>query len=133
MKKYLLNNTSWLLNNMKTYTISKKKKTELKTLNKLQMRFWGSRCYFLAPKMMIIAIDVNPVDLIANFLWPCSTPQSEFPIKSYGRLKLRLSDFGFYFFCLSSLFLIFFLLSHLCPSLSHLSFYENKWKMVGNP
>jgi hypothetical protein len=43
MKKiYLLNNTSFLLNNIKTYTISKKntkKKHNLKTLNKLQMHF----------------------------------------------------------------------------------------------
>jgi hypothetical protein len=119
MKKYLLNNTSWLLNNMKTYTISKKKKTELKTSNKLQMRFWGSRRCFLASKMVIILIAVNPVDLIASFLWPRSTPQPEFSIKNYGHLKLRWSDFGFYFFYLSSLFLIsyFFLLSLLCLSL----------------
>jgi hypothetical protein len=37
-KKYLLNNTSCLLNNMKNYIISKKK-TELKTSNKILMRF----------------------------------------------------------------------------------------------
>jgi hypothetical protein len=28
-------------------------------------------------------------------MWPRRTPQSEIPIKSYGRLKLRWSDFGF--------------------------------------
>jgi hypothetical protein len=38
-KKCLLNNTSGLLNNKKTYTISKKKKTEQKTSNKLQIHF----------------------------------------------------------------------------------------------
>jgi hypothetical protein len=41
MKQYLMNNTSCLLNKMKTYTISNKKnkKTELKTFNKFQLRF----------------------------------------------------------------------------------------------
>jgi hypothetical protein len=77
------------------------------------MCFWGSKWCFLVPKMAIKAIVVNPIDLVVSFQWPCSTPQSEFPIKSYDRLKLRWSDFDFYFFylissfflCLSSLFL----------------------------
>jgi hypothetical protein len=65
---------------------------------------------------------VNPVDLVVSFPWPHSTPQSEFPIKSYGRLNLRWSDFDFYFFCLFSLFLMsfFFLFS---ISLSSLFLY----------
>jgi hypothetical protein len=57
---------------------------------------------------MVMTIAINPIYLIASFLRLCSTPQSEFSIKSYGRLKLRWSDFDFYFFCLSSLFLISF-------------------------
>jgi hypothetical protein len=57
-----------------------------------------------------IATTVNPVDLVVRFLWPCSTPQSEFPIKNYDCLQLRWSDFGFYLFCLSSLFIISFFL-----------------------
>jgi hypothetical protein len=68
---------------------------------------------FLAPKMAVTIIEVNPVDLIVSFPWPPNTPQSAFPIKSYGHLKLRWSDFNFYFFylissfslCLSSLLL----------------------------
>jgi hypothetical protein len=59
--------------------------------------------------MMVKAIIINPVDLVASFLWLRSTPQSEFLIKSYGRLKLRWLNFDFYFLCFSSLFLISFL------------------------
>jgi hypothetical protein len=82
---------------------------------------------FFGPKKVVMAIAVNHVDLVARFLWPHSTPQSEFPIKNYDHLKLRWSDFGFYFLCLSYLFLIsfFFLFS---VSLSHLSFYI--WKQM---
>jgi hypothetical protein len=102
----------------------RRKKTELKTLNKIQMRFWGSRWYFFCPENDETEIVVNPVDLVARFLWPHSTPQSKFAIKSYGRLKLRLSDFSFYFFCLSSLFLISFLfLFSISLSLSSLFLY----------
>jgi hypothetical protein len=56
---------------------------------------------------------INPVDLIVSFLWPRITSQSEFPIKSYGRLNLRWSDFSFYFFCLSLFFLLSLSLSSL--------------------
>jgi hypothetical protein len=76
----------------------------------------------LAPKMVMIHVD-----LVANFLWLCSTPQSEFRIKSYGCLKLRWSDFSFYFYCLSSLF-FYFLSSFFSLSLSHISFYI--WKQM---
>jgi hypothetical protein len=91
---------------MKTYTIYKKKnrKEQKKTSNaflKVKMRFFG-------PEKTLNA--VNPVDLVVSFPWPRSTPQSKFPIKSYDRLKLRWSDFDFYFF-------------YLISSLSHLSFY----------
>jgi hypothetical protein len=55
---------------------------------------------------------VNPIDLVVNFSLPHSMPQPEFRIKYYSRLKLRWSDFNFYFFYLSS---SFFLLS-LCLS-----------------
>jgi hypothetical protein len=55
-----------------------------------------------------IILFVNLVDLVASFPLPHSTPQSEFPIKSYDCLKLKWSDFDFYFLCLSSLFLISF-------------------------
>jgi hypothetical protein len=58
--------------------------------------------------MTVTMIAINPVDLVVRFSWPRSTPQSEFPIKKYGHLKLRWSDFGFYLFYLSSLFLISF-------------------------
>jgi hypothetical protein len=81
---------------MKTYIISKKKqkknrKSREKTSNE-----------FLCLKMRFF----NPVDLVVSFPWPHRTPQSEFSIKSYGRLKLRWSTFGFYFFRLSSLFFL---------------------------
>jgi hypothetical protein len=57
-------------------------------------------------------IDINPVDLVVSFLWPRRTPQSEFSIKSYGCLKLRLSDFDFFFLLsLFSLFSLFVSLS----------------------
>jgi hypothetical protein len=64
---------------------------------------------FLSLKMMFFGLengnnDINSVDLIVNFLWPRRTPQSEFSIKSYDRLKLRWSIFDFY--SLSSFFLI---------------------------
>jgi hypothetical protein len=102
-------------NNVKIYTIYKekqKKKTQ-KNRKKLQMRFWRSRWVFLAPKMAVTTIDVKPVDLVVSFSWSCNIPQSEFPIKSYGRLKLSWWNFNFYFFylissfslCLSSLLL----------------------------
>jgi hypothetical protein len=63
--------------------------------------------FFFAPKMMIMPIAINLADLVVCFPWPRSTPESEFPIKSYGRLKLRLSNFGFYFFYLISSFFFF--------------------------
>jgi hypothetical protein len=64
---------------MKTYIISKKKtkKNELKTSN----AFLSVKMIFFAPKMMIIAIAVNHVDFVTNFLWPRNTPQLEFPNK----------------------------------------------------
>jgi hypothetical protein len=65
---------------------------------------------------MVMTQAVNPVDLVVTFLWPRSMPQSEFPIKRYSRLKLRWSNFNFYLFSLTSLFI-----------------YENRWKMVDNP
>jgi hypothetical protein len=66
--------------------------------------------------------SVNPVDLIVIFLWSHSTSQLEFSIKSYDCLKLRVSNFSFYLFCLSSLFLIsFFFLFYV--SLSSLFLY----------
>jgi hypothetical protein len=68
---------------------------------------WWKWC-FLAPKMAVTTIAVNSIDLVVSFLWLRSTLQSEFPIKSYGRLKLKWSDFSFYFFCLSYLFHIYF-------------------------
>jgi hypothetical protein len=34
-------------------------------------------------------VDNYYVDIVVNFSWLRSTPQSEFPIKNYGRLKLR--------------------------------------------
>jgi hypothetical protein len=96
------------------------------------MHFWGSRRCFFFPKMMVKAIIINPVDLVASFLWLRSTPQSEFLIKSYGRLKLRWLNFDFYFFM--SLFFVsyFFLISLLYLSLISLFIYENRWKGVGN-
>jgi hypothetical protein len=58
-------------------------------------------------------IEINHVDLVVSFSWPHSTPQSEFSIKSYGRLKLRWLDFDFDFFFLSQ-------------SLISLFIYENR-------
>jgi hypothetical protein len=55
---------------MKTYIISKKKnkkKTELKTSNKFQMRFLGSRRCFFCNKNGGNDDNVNPVDLIVSF------------------------------------------------------------------
>jgi hypothetical protein len=66
---------------MKTYTISKKK-TKLKTINKLQMRFLRIKMIFFGPENGGNSNNSNLVDLIVNFLWPCSTPQLEFPIKN---------------------------------------------------
>jgi hypothetical protein len=92
----------------------------------------GLRQCFLALKMTVTVIAINHVDLVASLPWPRSTPQSEFPIKSYGRLKLRWSDFSFLF--LVSLFFVsyLFLLSLLCLSHISLFIYENRWKRVGN-
>jgi hypothetical protein len=50
-----------------------------------------------------------------------------FFIKNYGCLKLKWSDFGFYFFYLSSLFFL-----SLFVSLISLFIYENRWKKIGN-
>jgi hypothetical protein len=75
---------------MKTYTISKtkpKKKTEE-----------NFKCVFEIEDVFFIENGHNNI----GFLWPRSTAQSEFPIKSYSRLKLRWSDFDFYFVRLSS-------------------------------
>jgi hypothetical protein len=44
---------------------------------------------FLSLKMMFFGPKVNLVDLVVNFSWPLSSPQSDFFIKSYGHLKLR--------------------------------------------
>jgi hypothetical protein len=44
---------------------------------------------FLASKMTVTTIDVNPIDIIVSFLWSRRTLQSEFPIKNYDRLNLR--------------------------------------------
>jgi hypothetical protein len=119
---------------MKIYIISKKKTKENWTKN---FKYISNACFSV--KTMIFYLkngsnsnSINHVDLIASFLWPSSTPQSEFPIKSYGRLKLRWSNFIFYFFCLSSFLLISFFYVF---SVSLISFfiYENRWKGVGNP
>jgi hypothetical protein len=104
---------------MKTYTISKKKnrkeqKKYFKSVFKLDDEIFD-------PKNGGKFKTINPVDLIVSFLWPRITSQSEFPIKSYGRLNLRWSDFSFYFFCLS--LSSFFLLS---LSLISLFIYENR-------
>jgi hypothetical protein len=85
--------------------------------------FFSLKTRFFCPENGARNINVNHVDLIVSFLWPRRTPQSEFPIKSYDRLKLRWSDFGFYF-CLFSLFF----LSSFSLFLSHLSFYI--WKQM---
>jgi hypothetical protein len=77
------------------------------------MRFWVWRRGFLAPKMAVMIIAINPVDLIVSFPWPRSKPQSEFSIKSYGRLKLRWSNFDFYFFSLFSFLFVSLSLSPL--------------------
>jgi hypothetical protein len=75
--------------------------------------FLKVKMIFFGPKMMVTAISVNLIDLVISFLWSCSTPQSEFSIKSYGHLKLRLSDFDF--FSIWSLLSFFFF--SLSPSL----------------
>jgi hypothetical protein len=75
----------------------KKQKKNTKEHKKTSNAFLKVKMRFFAPKMTIIAI-ANSVDLVVSFPWPRSTPQLEFPIRSYGRLKLRWSDFDFYFF-----------------------------------
>jgi hypothetical protein len=73
--------------------------------------------------MAIMAEAINHVDLIISFLWPRRTPQSEFSIKSYGRLKLRWLDFDFYFFRLSSFFLLSLSVS-LSSQILYIKIYE---------
>jgi hypothetical protein len=82
---------------MKTYTISKKKRTE-----KNSNAFFSLNTRFFGPENGDKSISINPVDLIISFPWPRITPQSEFSLKSYDRLKLRCSYFSFYFFSLFS-------------------------------
>jgi hypothetical protein len=43
------------------------------------------------------SISVKTIGLVLSFLYPHSTPRSEFPIKSYDRSKMRCSDFVFIF------------------------------------
>jgi hypothetical protein len=50
---------------------------------------------FLDPKTAVTALAVNLLDLVASFPWPRRTPQFDFPIKSYHRLKFSWSDLGF--------------------------------------
>jgi hypothetical protein len=89
------------------------------------MGFWGWRWGFLVPKMAVKAYANNLVDLVVSFPWPYKTPQSEFSIKSYDHLKLRWSDFSFYFFYIFSLFFL--------SSLSSLFLYmktNEKWLVI---
>jgi hypothetical protein len=88
---YLLNNISYSCNNMKIYTISKKKyqkKIEITNSEssnaflRVKMRFFGSENYHNN-------VGVNLVDLIIIFLWLRRTAQSEFSIKYYDHLNLR--------------------------------------------
>jgi hypothetical protein len=113
--------TSCSYNNMKIYTISKKKTSNA---------FLSLKIRFFDLEHGGINISVNSVVLVVNFSWSRRMPQSEFPIKSYDRLKLRWSNFAFYFFYLFSLLSFFFL----SPSLSLISLfiYENRWKWVDN-
>jgi hypothetical protein len=83
---------------VKIYTKEQKKTSN--AFLKVEMRFFG-------PENGGTAKAVKPVDFVVSFPWPRSTPQSEFPIKSYGRLKLRWSDFDFYFFYLISSFSLY--------------------------
>jgi hypothetical protein len=92
---------SYSCNNVKIYTIYKKKTQ--KNIKNFKYIFKGQDEVF-ALKIAATAIAIKPVDLIVSFLWSCSTLQSEFPIKSYGHLKLRWSNFYFYFFYLISSF-----------------------------
>jgi hypothetical protein len=125
MKKniYSIIRISCSCNNVKIYTIYKKKQKKTQknriffsnAFLKVKMRFFG-------PEMVATATVAKPVDLVVSFPWPRSTPQSEFPIKNYGCLKLRWSDFDFYFFYLFSTFSLS-LRSLLSLFVSHLSFY----------
>jgi hypothetical protein len=63
---------------------------------------------FFCPKNDHKSISNNPLDLIISSLWSRNTYQSKFCIKSYDHLKLKWLDFNFYFFYLSSFFLISF-------------------------
>jgi hypothetical protein len=91
---------------MKTYTIAKKKqqKKQKRMKTKTSNEFLSLKMRFFYLEKAVMALAVNPVDLIIRFSWLRRTSKSEFSIKSYGRLKLRWSDFDFYFYRLYSLF-----------------------------
>jgi hypothetical protein len=111
-----------LFTNIKVYTISKKKKNRTKTSN----AFLSLKMRFLARKMTVMMKAVNTIDIVVSFSWPRNTSQTEFSIKSYGRLKLRWSDFDFYFcFLLSFLFLSSFSL-YLSSFFLYMKIYDNE-------
>jgi hypothetical protein len=84
---------------MKTYTISKKIETKnrKKNIKKTINGFFSLKTKFFCSEN-----GGNGV----SFPWPRRTSQSEFSIKSNSRLKLRWSDFNFYFFYLFSFFFL---------------------------